>query len=290
MARIKEKFDGLRERFTSDRREYDCTYLIHGVISASDFPPSFQWKCKGMSDTFARILSIGELRQLGPDLSEVTINYSTNPNKQSKRKADQDQPANPLARTIRRSWSIGCMDLRKTADWDGKVFKNAAGQWLRDPPACKQRYMIRRYTRNEAYFPEAAALECGYAINSSPVFGRGQWQVLCANFSGSDVMQANGTDYVEVDYEFWLLNGQKTWKEVRIDAGSYWLASSSGGPGGGIITYPSTANGATIYGDEEVFLDATGYKLSLAAVAAGNVHTLEFRCHESSDFNMLGLP
>ena len=289
------KYAAVDGEMTPDARRYNATYIVHvddqlqGPLSISLHAAVPQYYSNGSeSDLFARIVSLTPKR-INLKTWELSVRYSTLPYDQASRKADQDQPLNPLAAMVRRRSTTGYLELFPPKDKDGKVFANSAGQWLDGGVAVREPYIIRSYVRNEAFFNETTAKNCLWAVNSAPVFGGAAGFVICAKFDGSEVMYhaPSKVEYVEVSYEFWIRSDLFGWEERRIDAGAYWLDAESGGARK--IHLPTDADNNKLVFNGTVFLDGSGNPLTPAQVAAGNVNTLVFNNHASADFRLLGL-
>lgn len=249
MAKIKEKFDGLREHFTAESRDYDCTYIVRGVADVSEFPATFRWECKGMADSFARLVGISNTIQRSHDVFEVTLSYSTNPSTTSSRVARKDPPANPLARPVIVRWGSGYLERMEDRDLDGKAFIASNGEAYPDGLPIRYPYLIKTITRNEPRFDEDDALCRLWHTTSSR-------KILCAQYDGAEEAEDNGITFVQVTYQFWKLreDGQLTWDVVKLDAGAYSLDDSSPPK----RLYPKDSDGAKAIVTGSVILDGQG--------------------------------
>ena len=281
MSIVKEKYDGLSMNTTREKREYSCTYICRGVTSTSEFPSYFRWECKGMSDPFARLVGIGDTRQIGPDMFEVTAQYSTSPADQREKQADKDPVENPLARPVRRRWSTGSMEHYPPADLSTppKAFSMSTGEPIRGGIPVKIPYIVKHYIRNEAYFDEDDCLTKIWTTDSTR-------KILCARYDGSETYEDNGISFVEVTYEFWKLGGSRTWDELRLDAGSYWMEGTGENRK---PKYLEDAAGVKAFADGAIMLDGAGGRLSQEDIAAGNFHWNTFRVFGVANFSSFGL-
>lgn len=283
MSIVKEKFDGLRQNITPDRREYSCTYICRGVTAASSFPASFRWECQNLSDPFARLVGLGEPRQLSADLCEITANYSTLPADLRKRASEKDQPANPLARRVRRRWSTGYLENYPPADLSAapKAFCVSTGEPIRGGVPVKIPYLVKHYVRNEAYFNPTDCLGKIWHMDSTR-------KILCARYDGSEEYEDNGVAFVEVNYEFWCLEsgGTKTWDELRLDAGSYWLEYEEGE---WKVKYLEDKDGVKSFADGSIPLDGAKGRLTQVQIDLGAFKWNTFQVYGIADFSSLGL-
>ncbi len=270
----KEKFDGLRENITAEKREYHCTYICRGVVNTNEFPSSFEWKCKNLSDPFARLISVESTRQLSAELHEMTAHYSTLPADSTQRESNRDQVPNPLARPVRRRWTTGYIETYPQRDLDNKAIVAANNEPIRGGIPIKVPYLVKHYTRNEAFFNEAAAMATIWAMNAAKT-------IVCTKFDGSEqlVDQQTNISYVEVTYEFWQAVGSNTWDERRMNAGSYWLED-------GKPKYLEDAEGVKSYADGAILLKADGSQLPQGS----SPNWLTFRTFRIANLASLGLP
>jgi hypothetical protein len=289
---IKEKFDGLRENFDAEKREYFCTYICKGIAYGNQFSPYFRWDCKGRVDIFARMVGVVASHQLNADWFEVEVHYSTKPDDLTQKSKDKDQPENPLARPVRRRWWIGYTEMFPPADLNKKPFTVCTGEPIQGGVPVKIPYLVKNYIRNEAIFPESTALEMCWAMDSSK-------KILCAKFDGSEelVDLTTGIKFVEVTYEFWCLGDWKlygtepfTWEDKRIEAGSYWLQVDSKDrklkP-----KYLEDAVGTKSYANGAILLNPiTQGKLSQDEINEGHFYWINFQTHRIVDFSSLNLP
>jgi len=250
MATIKEKFDGLRQHFTADARTYDCTYTVNGVAAQTDFPATFLWQCKGLSDPFARIVGIGNTVQIGPDRFEITVNYSTSPADTAQKQSQKDPPANPLARPVVRRWGTGYVERLEDHDLDNKLYMASNDEPYPDGLPIRFPYLILSYQRNEASFNETSCLASIWRMDSTK-------KILCTKFDGSETLEENEIPYVQVSYEFWKLDsgGTLTWDVVKLDAGTYSLGN--GAPPKRV--YPKDEDGTKALVTGAVVLDGNGH-------------------------------
>jgi hypothetical protein len=273
MATIKEAFDGMRQNKTANGTEYSVRYLVKGYALVSEFPQSFTWQ--GASNPFARLTGISGERQLGPDYYEITANYSTLPRDSQQRKADQEQPANPLLRAVRRSWSSGYLEVFRQEDLDGVKYCASNLQPFSGGLSIRIPYLIKKYVRNEAYFNESEAMGCLWHTNASKL-------TLCARYDGGEELIDNNVAFVEVSYEFWCLKPTAIvkWEDKVLDAGSFYLDADKK------PVYLEDASGTKSYADGAILLDGTGKKLADDAPPVW----LTFRNYDVTSFASLGLP
>jgi hypothetical protein len=282
MATIREKFDGLKPHFTAETRTYDCTYLVRGIWASSDFPPCLTWHSKGLVDPYARLLCVDNHRQLNATLSEVDAHYSTLPSESAKKRSNVEQPPNPLARPVKRRWSTGYIEQYPPADLVGKRFTVSTGEPIRGGVPIKIPYLVKHYTRNEAFFNEIACLSMIWGMDSTK-------QILCARFEGSEeyLDEGTGISFVEVSYEFWCLGESVTWEDKRLDAGSYWLEADGDK---WKVKYLEDKDGTKAYADGAILLNKAKGKLSDEDIDAGIFHWNTFLVNHVVDFSSLGLP
>ena len=276
MGKIKEKFDGLKQNFTAEKREYRCTYLVNGIVSIADFPSYFRWDCKGLSDPYARITGLDNSRQLGPTKSEMTATYSTLPASNRQSKANRNQPANPLARAIKRRWSSGYIEIINPTDLDGKAYCASSGQPFSGGLPIRVPYAIKTYIRNEPWYRSEVALDYIWHTDSNR-------RTLCTKLDGSEeFIDANSNvAYVEVTYEFWCLKSDSTirWEQRTLDAGSFYLDTN------GKKQFLKDDGGTKAAIDGGILLDGSGHEGS-----ASSPKYRTFRTFEIANFGQLGLP
>jgi hypothetical protein len=281
VERIKEKFDGLRMAKDAKKREYWCTYQVHGVVMDWDFPRTFVWRCKDLADPFARMVGISAAHQVSRDVFDAEIFYSTAPDENTQRQSQEDQQENPLARPPKRSWSIGSLETYPQVDLDQKPFCASNHEPIQQGIPVKIPYVIKRYTRNEVYFNESRAFAMAWATDSTK-------KILCTKFDGGEQLLDKGSrvSYVEVQYEFWCLgSGSIKWEERRLDAGSFWLAPT--GPGGSYQpAFLSDHDGVKAYATGSILLNGNGGKLAVGGTPVWNV----FRTYPIANLHSLGLP
>lgn len=279
MPIVKEKFDGLRENHSAEKKEYHCTYICRGVVNTNEFPASFEWKCKNLSDPFARLLNVESVGQLSADLHLMTAHYSTLPEDHAQRQSNQQQASNPLARPVRRRWSIGAIETYPQRDLDNKPIAARNEEPLRGGIPIKEPYLVLRYTRNEAFFNEAAALEMAWATNSAKT-------ILCTKFEADEqlVDQQTSIRYVQVEYEFWK-KASGTWDERRLNAGSYWQTYDAESDSW-TNHYLEDEGGVKAYADGAILLTELGDRLP----KDGTPFWLTFRTFRIANLASLGLP
>ncbi len=285
MAIVKEKYDGLRQNIVPGKREYDCTFLCRGYTPVASFPSYFRWNSKNASDPFARLTGLGDTRQVGPDLFEVTAHYSTLPYDHRQREADVDPPENPLSRPVRRRWSTGYLEHYPPFDLSAtpQAFCVSTGEPIRGGVPVKIPYLIRQYVRNEPFFDEEDCLEKIWTMDATK-------KKLCTRYEGSETYEDNGVKFVEVTYEFWEVGGTRTWDEQRLDAGSYWLVTvGEGEEAERKPAFLEDAGGAKVFADGAIPLDGAGGRLSDAAIQAREFKWNNFQIFAISNFTQFGL-
>jgi hypothetical protein len=257
-------------------------------VFTADYPAYMRWDTLSVVDPYARLIGLGSPRQMNADLFEDDASYSTLTSDSKQRSADKDPPANPLARPVRRRWSIGYIEFYPPVDFSSppKAFVVSTGEPIRGGIPVKIPYLIKHYVRNEAWFNESAALEMAWSMDSSK-------KILCTKFEGSEEFEDKGTGvkFVEVAYELWCLGSLElfTWDEKRLDAGSYWVDYDEGHD----IYWPcylEDKHGTKSYADGAIPLDGDGGKLSQEDIDAGNFHWNTFVVNRTVDFSSLGLP
>jgi hypothetical protein len=278
MATIKEAFDGMHQTQTAESREYTVKYLVKGYAAVSEFPAYFTWQ--GVTDPYARLTGLTTGKQLGPMYFEITANYSTLPKDNAQKSSNKDQPANPLIRSVKRSWGTGYVEKYQPCDLDDIPYATSAGEAFAGGLPIRYPYLIKRYTRNEAYFSEEDAEQCIYHTDAAKL-------VLCTKFDGSEQMEDNGVVFVEVSYEFWCIkpSSELRWEEVALDVGSYYVVNDVGYQGHWRPVFPQDAEGQKALIPGSVFLDGAG--------GPGSKDTpewLTFKNYETTSFASLGLP
>jgi len=276
---IKEKFDGFKPNFTATARNYDCTYTFCGTATQAEFPTTLQWRCLGIVDTYARLIGISNIVQLGPNRFEATLSYSTDPASTGQHSSKKDPPFNPLARPVVRSWDIGYVERMEDRDLSGTSgipYQASNGEPYPDGLPIRYPYLIKGYVRNEPFFNETTALGCAWHMDSTR-------KILCAKFTGRDEFTENGVDYVPVTYEFWKLpsGGTLTWDVVKLDCGSY--SNDTSVPPKRI--YPKDEDGTKALVTGAVVLDGTG---QLGSISSPVWNT--FQVHLIANFSSLALP
>jgi hypothetical protein len=263
---------------------------VSGAYSVADFPASFVWSCKGLSDEFACIIGIGNTVQTGPDRFDVTVNYSTDPSNRKKKKSKKDPAVNPLDRPVIQRWGTGYKEPVEKFDLynrgqgsppsPGRICQASNGEPYAGVPI-RYPYLIKTFIRNESTFNETACLASVWHMDSTH-------KILCAKFEGSEELtEDNGTSYyVQTTYEFWKLDpsGSLTWDVVMLDAGCYsWDTSTPPKR-----VFPQDHDGTKSLVSDSVLLDGQGHLWTDKDHPKSN--TFQVHLVSGDDFDSLGLP